>query len=134
MYFSRIGSYNKCMTNQFVTVQREVFIQALEQAGFSPDPEAYGELVYMRQHHIDKTMYIKIFTSLPLAGGNTRALGADAIRVLLIFKNPNTGKSGCLFKALRVYRTGTAEKVIERAIQRARDCYRIANKRCKGIK
>jgi len=115
--------------NIYVEVDREAFCTTLEAKGFVVDPEAYGELVYMRQHHRDPTMYVKIYTSMPLAAGDTRGRGEDAIRVLLVFMNPRTKKSGCLYKAARVYRTGTQAGVIARTLDRAREAYGEANKR-----
>lgn len=115
----------------YVKIDREVFCQALESKGFKPDPSAVGELVYQFQHKFDPTMYVKVFTSLPLHAGNGRPVGQDAIRVLLIFSNTRTGKSGKLFSTPRVYRTGTQEGVIERTLERARDAYAAANKRIK---
>lgn len=113
----------------YIEVDRTAFCAALEEKGFVVDSEAYGELVYMRQHHRDPTMYVKIYTSMPLAAGDTRGRGEDAIRVLLVFMNPRTKKSGCLYKASRVYRTGTQAGVIERTLERAREAYGEANKR-----
>ena len=120
--------------NRYVEVDRTAFIEALESKGFTPDPEAYGELVYVRQHHRDPTMYVKIFTSMPLHAGDARGKGEDAIRVLLIFKNPKTNKGGCLYKAARVYRTGSQDAVIARTFERAREAYGEANKRSKASK
>lgn len=117
------------MTKRYVDVNREAFITALEAKGFSVDPEAKGELVYVFQHKVDPTMFVKIFTSLPIASGDSRGCGQDAIRVLLIFKNQITGKSGCLYKASRVYRTGSERAVIERTLERAREAYQEANRR-----
>jgi hypothetical protein len=74
-------------------------------------------------------MFIKIYTSLPLSGGDSRGKGEDAIRVLLTFKNSKSGAAGCLYKAARVYRTGSEDAVIERTLERARDAYREANAR-----
>jgi hypothetical protein len=120
------------MTKRYVEVNREVFLARLAAAGFHPDPEARGEVQVVRQHHMDPTMHVRIYTSLPLAGGNARSSGSDAIRVLLMFKNPQSGRTGCLFKATRVHRTGTEDGVIERTIQRAREAYAEGNKRVKG--
>jgi hypothetical protein len=122
------------MSERYVEVSRESFISRLEQAGFKPDPEARGELVYQRQHDLDPTMFVKIYTSLPLNGGDVRPAGADAIRVLLVFNNPRTGRSGCLFKASRVYRTGTEAGVLDRTLQRARECWADGNRRARGVK
>lgn len=122
------------MNTRYVQVDRTRFCEALESKGFTPDPDARGELVYIRQHHVDPTMFVKIFTSMPLNGGDARSAGQDAIRVLLTFNNPKTGASGCLFKATRVYRTGSEEAVIERTLERARDAYREANFRAARFK
>lgn len=122
------------MSKRYVDVDRELFCKSLEAKGFTPDPEAFGELVYMRQHHMDLTMYVKIYTSMSIRGGDTRKCGKDAIRVMLIFSNPVTGRSGCLYKTPRVYRTGSQEVVIERTIERAREAYGAGVKRVRGEK
>jgi hypothetical protein len=120
------------MAGRYVEVDRNTFCNALAGIGFTPDPEARGELVYVRQHHLDPTMFVKIYTSMPLRQGDARGCGQDAIRVMLIFKNDRTGRSGCLFKTSRVYRTGSEAAVIERTIERAREAYGAGNKRVKG--
>ena len=51
---------------------------------------------------------------------------------MLIFKNDRTGRSGCLHKTSRVYRTGSEAAVIERTIERAREAYGAGVKRVKG--
>ena len=114
---------------RYVEVDRQRFCAALEAKGFTVDEDAYGELVYEFQHKKDPTMFVKIFTSLPRHAGNARAAGTDAIRVSLVFKNAK--RSGGLFRAQRVYRTGTEEAVIERTLERARDAYAEANRRWK---
>ena len=122
------------MNKRFVEVDRQKFCAALEAKGFSVDPEAKGELVYVRQHHLDPTMWVKIYTSMSVSGGDVRGCGEDAIRVLLIFKNERTGKSGCLHKTSRVYRTGSEAAVIERTIERAREAYAAGNDRVRNRK
>jgi hypothetical protein len=119
------------MGSRFVTIDRDDFCSALEAKGFKQDPTAQGELVYVFQHKLDPTMYVKIYTSLPRQRGDTRGCGKDAIRVLLIFKNDRTQKSGCLFKATRVFRTGTQQGVIERTLERAREAYQVGIDRIK---
>lgn len=119
------------MGSRYTEVNRTAFCSALEAKGFAPDPEARGELVYQFKHKVDPTMFVKVYTSMPLKAGDARACGEDAIRVLLIFKNEHTGKSGCLHKGSRVYRTGTQEGIIERTLERAREAYAAANARLK---
>lgn len=110
--------------SRYIVLDREKFVAAFEAAGFLPDTTASGnELVLTRQHHLDPTMWVKVYTTLPLGAGNGRECGADAIRCVLIFKNEKTGKFGGLFKATRVLRTGSTEAVIERTLTRARECY-----------
>lgn len=116
--------------SRYVEVSREALVGALERAGFTPYPSR-GELVYARKHHLDPTMLVKVYTSLPLQAGDARGCGEDAIRVLLVFENERTKASGCLYKASRVYRTGSEQAVVERVLERARECYREGNRRCK---
>ncbi len=117
------------MGSRYVEVSRKAMMDALDGAGFSPDSFG-GELVYTRRHQVDPTMVVKIYTSMPAYDhGGARACGEDAIRVVLIFENAVTGRSGGLYKASRVYRTGSEQAVIERTLDRARECYAEANRR-----
>lgn len=112
------------MGSRFISLDREKFLAAFKDAGFEQDSESFsGEIVLSRQHHLDPTMFVKIFTTLPVSSGDGRECGADAIRCVLIFKNTRTGKSGGLYKAAKVLRTGSTEAVIERTLTRARECY-----------
>lgn len=120
------------MSTRYVEIDRAAFVKELELAGFTPDPDARGELVYHRQHHLDSTMWVKIYTSMPIESGDARPAGADAIRVLLTFANPTTGRTGCLHQTSRVYRTGSFEAVVQRTLERAREAYREGNKRIKA--
>jgi hypothetical protein len=103
-------------------------VEALVGAGFTLGVQG-RELTATRKHHLDPTMSIKIYTSLPADVGDVRACGEDAIRALLLFENTRTEASGCLYKAPRVYRTGSEQAVVERTLERARECYAEANKR-----
>jgi hypothetical protein len=110
--------------SRFVVLNREAFVGAFIAAGFMPDTtQGGGELVMTRQHHLDPTMWVKVYTSLPVGAGDGRDKGTDAIRCVLVFQNPKTGKSGGLFKATRVHRTGSTEAIIQRTLTRARECY-----------
>lgn len=119
--------------SRYVEVSQVAFLHALVQAGFTEYPTRAGELVYYRRHHNDPTMMVKVYTSLPRNAEEARGCGEDAIRVLLVFERPAQGErpgaSGCLYKASRVYRTGSEQAVIERTLERARECYAEANKR-----
>lgn len=124
--------------DRYVEVRREALTKALEAAGFKvwePRPGEFGcsELVYVRPHHMDPTMFVKVYTSMPKRGGDARACGADAARAVLVFERYDAGAkrwfSGGLYKAPKVLRTGSEEKVIERILERARECYAAGNKR-----
>lgn len=115
--------------SRYVEVSRKAMMDAMDRAGFTPDSSG-GELIYTRRHKVDPTMVVKVYTSMPAYDhGGARGVGEDAIRVVLIFDNPRTGRSGGLYKASRVYRTGSEEGVIERTLERARECYAEANRR-----
>lgn len=107
---------------------------ALEQAGFVVDTidQSGNELVYIRQHHLDMSMFVKVYTTLDRRGGDVRSNGSDAIRVLLIFRNSWSGRSGCLYQTAKVLRTGTERGVIERTLERAREAYAHGNQRVLG--
>ncbi len=118
--------------DRYVEVSRKALLDALFAAGFREHlGQGGGELVYSRVHGQDSSMFIKVFTSLPRNAGDARACGKDAIRVLLCFENPVTKASGCLYKASRVYRTGSEQAVIDRTLERARECYAEGNKRAR---
>lgn len=126
------------MGSRYVEVSREALLGALEKAGFQrwkPHPGCFGctEIVYVRQHHLDPTMFVKVYTSISERAEDARGCGADAIRACLIFERWDAAAkrwiTGGLYKASRVYRTGSEEAVVERTLERARECYGVANKR-----
>lgn len=119
----------------YTSIPRDFLCDALEERGFTRSADPHGEeLVYERRHHIDPTMYIKVFTSISLDGIETRRRGSDAIRIAVIFKNPRTGVVGGLYKTRRVNRVGFADQIVERTLQRAREAYAFANQRAKAWK
>ena len=121
------------MPSRFIVIDRDTFCKALESKGFIVDEESTlkcHELIYRFQHLLDKTMFVKICTSLPAKRGDTRKNGTDSIKVMLIFDNGK--KSGCLYKTSRVFRTGSQEAVIERTLERAREAYKVGTQRING--
>ena len=63
---------------------------------------------------------VRVYTSV--VNGSVRALGKDAIRATALYTNPEGQVRGLASEA-RVFRTGTVEAIVERAVQRARDVY-----------
>lgn len=122
------------MGSRYVSVSREAMVGLLEKMGFSQyhGRGTGGELVYCRHLHVDQTMLVKVYTSLPVNAGDARACGEDAIRVMLVFENEHSKASGCLYKASRVFRTGSEQAVLERVLERARECYAAGLMRHQG--
>lgn len=116
--------------SRYVEVSREKMEAMLKGAGFEVHAQAKGhEVVYRRRHHADPTMWVKVYTSLSKDASAARGCGEDAIRVVLVFENPRTGASGCLYKCPRVYRTGSEQKVLDRLLERMREAYGAGGKR-----
>lgn len=116
--------------DRYVEVSREKLEAMLQGAGFERHVQARGhEVVYRRQHHADPTMWVKVYTSLSVDASVARGCGEDAIRVVLVFENPRTNASGCLYKCSRVYRTGSEQKVLDRLLERMREAYGAGGKR-----
>lgn len=114
--------------DRYVDVSREALEGLLQGAGFERYVQG-AEVVYRRRHHRDPTMWVKVYTSLAKDASVARGCGEDAIRVVLVFENPRTGASGCLYKCPRVYRTGSEQKVLDRLLERMREAYGAGGKR-----
>lgn len=70
------------------------------------------------------TLYLKVFTSIRSDRRKARAVGQDAIRIVLAWQDKD-GWFKCLHKGKRVFRSGgkgaTAHTVVKRTIDRARE-------------
>jgi hypothetical protein len=120
----------------YVEVRRETIEGFLADKGFRREI-AGKELVYIRDHHVFPALKIKVWTSLPAQEGrNARGRGQDAIRVTVAYEGsqPMTafGKgeprtSFGIFKATRIFRTGSEAAVLERLYERMREAYQTAN-------
>lgn len=113
-----------------VTVPAEVMHDKLRAAGFT-EGRFSGEVTYTRVHHRCPHLSVTVYTSMPARGGDTRALGEDAIRVVAIFQRALPGRdkpfTKVVAKTARVFRTGTPAGVVERTIERAREAYAECN-------
>ena len=109
----------------YVEVPRKDLFQALSHCGFLPIDKERGEIVFARSHACPD-MLIKVYTTctdLTVARGR----GEDAIRIVLGERlNAQSAFRG-VKKMKRVFRAGTVEGVIERAVQRMRAAYAFAN-------
>jgi hypothetical protein len=119
------------MAARFVNVPADAVRDKLLAAGFTRTTEAWGnEEVYDRPHDRDAHYVVRVFSSIHSGAEEARQCGADAIRVVAVhtddrFRFPP--RSIVIFKAARVFRTGTVEKVLGRMVDRAREAYSACN-------
>lgn len=118
------------MAERYVKITREKLENFFAACGFSKRV-AGKELVFVRanQHYSD--VWIKVYTSLPADGGDVRGKGQDAIRVAAAYESDvpfrDRGKSFGIYKAQRVFRTGTEEAILDRLYERMREAYAFTN-------
>lgn len=123
------------MAATYVEVPAADFEARLQAAGFTREIQG-SEVVYRRVHARCQHLSVKIYTSLPANGGDVRACGSDAIRVVAVFEKAGTEArraiSFAIYKGKRVHRAGSIEAVLTRTIDRAREAYAACNEFCKG--
>jgi hypothetical protein len=116
------------VSSRYVAVPAPAIRERLAGAGFRllpPDSFSREEEVYERKHDRDSRYSIKVYSSISRGDRGVRGCGADAIRVVALFTPRD--KSYPVFKASRVYRTGSIEAVLDRMIERAREAYAACN-------
>lgn len=106
-------------------VPSEIIHKALEDAGFEEEV-AYKEVVFDRPCHRLPSLIVRVYTSASVGKAQVKACGKDAIRIVLLYKDPS-GKIHGVMKAKKVLRTGTTEDILARMMDRAREMYRFAN-------
>lgn len=114
---------------RYVEVSREKLERFLVTCGFSPRRSG-KELVYVRANTYHPDVFVKVYTTLPAAGGNVRGCGRDAIRVTVAYESdkPFRGKTSLgLFKATKILRTGSEELVLDRLYNRMQEAYTFSN-------
>jgi hypothetical protein len=117
----------------YIDVPAEAIRAALTSAGFRlMDREGgsiYNEEVWFRAHAGDAKFAVKVYSSVKRGATGARACGSDAIRVVAIRHDPTSkdprfeGTWKGLWKAKRVFRTGTVDGVIARMLERMREAY-----------
>jgi hypothetical protein len=105
-------------------------------AGFRLVPETRGEEVYERAHDRDARYTVKVYSSIQRGAEVARERGADAIRVVALFKEDYRfhwpARTVPIFKATRVHRTGSVDAVLDRMVERAREAYAACNRHRSG--
>jgi hypothetical protein len=124
-----------------VVVPAELIRAALTKAGFvnaGPSAGAFThdqgrEEVWTRAHDRDPSYVIKVYTSLTQGAAVTREKDSDAIRVVVVRKDPMRFPAAFVgvWKSARVHRTGSPEKVVARMLERAREGYAYINEQLK---
>lgn len=120
----------------YVEVPAHMIRTTLQAAGFELSKalrtSAGSEEVYDRVHDKDRRYLIRVYTSITSGDSTVRSKGADAIRVVAVFRrdfyvDPGSHFAVGIFKAKRIHRSGSVEAVLERMMQRARDAYAFCN-------
>jgi hypothetical protein len=114
----------------FVQVPASAIRERLAAAGFRLLPATGGEEVYERAHNRDTRYTVKVYSSIRRGAEEARDCGEDAIRVVALVTDSRfhwPPRVTPIFKATRVHRTGTVEKVLDRMIERAREAYAACN-------
>ena len=125
---------------RFVEVSRETLESFLVSKGFRREVQN-REVVYVRDHHIDSNVKVKVYTTLSVGAEQARDCGDDAIRVVTIFDN-GRGKSFGVGKFPKLLRTAPAglsdearvQVLLDRLHERMRAAYARANEFVKESK
>ena len=120
------------MSARYVPVPAAAIRERLAAAGFRLllADASYGEEVYVRSHDRDARYIIKVYSSIRRGTEEVRECGQDAIRVVAVVEDGRhhwPAREIPIFKAVRVYRTGSVDKVLDRMIERAREAYGACN-------
>jgi len=99
----------------------QALLAAFASKGFTVLPSREGtETVVVRSVEFMPRVEVRVYTSV--VNGAVRALGKDAIRATAVYTTTE-GQVRGLASDARVFRTGTVDAIVERAVQRARDVY-----------
>lgn len=109
----------------FNPVPSEVIHETLEKAGFSKGVQG-KEVFFERANHHLPCLKIRVYTSAKVGSSSVVECGKDAIRTVLLYTD-KTGKTRCVKKGKRVYRTGSTADILARMLDRARELYALAN-------
>lgn len=116
------------MTSTWIQISAERMFGVLREHGFRYWEDARGnEIVFARDHDRDPRYKILVYTSIRQGDRTTRPLGAEAIRVCAVLVDGKTTRGICSLP--RVHRAGSADGVLARVLERARQAYLVCNGR-----
>lgn len=118
--------------NAYFEVNAELLNQFLASKGFTQTIIG-NEIVYIRRHHLNSKLVVRVYTSLPSNGVRARECGADAIRVVAILEGKD--KTYGIGKFPRLYRQAPVEMsapdkhkyLFDRLLERMRSAYARCN-------
>ena len=89
-----------------------------------------NEVVFDMKNHNCRHITLRVYTTIACAQDETRDLGEDAIRVVAFYERDVEGSliRKPVFKAAKILRTGSAEKVLSRIEERLREGYAVCNR------
>lgn len=120
------------MATRYVPMSSEALEAFLQKQGFSRTVQ-HREVVYIRKHHKNPDLQVKVYTSLRDGASQVRDCGADAIRVCTVFESASksfgVGKFPKLLRTAPTDMTETdrVEVVLGRLYLRMREAYARAN-------
>lgn len=117
-----------------LVLAREIVL-ALAKAGFAEEwhGDAQGRDREPGDWTKERTFYrlvegvpdLRIMVYTTIVGESVRPVGADAIRVAVVYRRRDGGDQG-VRKETRVHRTGETLKIVDRMVERARSAWKVA--------
>lgn len=123
------------MKTRFVSMPADVLEAFLIERKFEKRIKG-NEIVYVLSNSYCKSVLVKVYTSIQYGQQFARESGADAIRVVAAYEgvkamkpryNAPPSKSFGIYKAKKILRTGSVEKILERLLERMRETYLFTN-------
>lgn len=119
---------------RFVEIDSKLLEDFLSGCGFRRIVQG-SEIVYVRPNKHHDSVRVKVYTSIKVGQNVARPCGADAIRVVTAYEgqrpvarpgNRSSTNFG-IFKAKKILRTGTQDRLTERLHARMQEAYAFGN-------
>lgn len=123
------------MARGYTPIEAKVLEQFLAERGFRRTVQG-SEIVYIRDHHSNAAVKVKVYTSIRAGEAVARGSGKDAIRVTAAYEgefavkpahNKPPSKNFGLYASQRIFRTGGDVAILERLLERMREAYSFTN-------
>ena len=109
--------------NRQITIPRDQLEPFLKENGFynSSNSEEGPEVTFSRMHHLNRTLSVKIFTTIPLGGTKTYSKDRQAILVR------GLGPKGVVLSETKILRVNSVKSTLQRILVAARKSYKALN-------